>query len=171
MLSKTKTYLCKTCSNKAATQNGSPACAYHKCLINPEEDFCSWHASLNDSYTCPLCRMPKKSKDFYIYLFDDKNVLICKDCSPHMNTCNICAYGQICGFMNDHSEPSYITKTVQQGMMMMQTQVKNPKLIVKHCQKCKCSDGADPSIKDVTCFKEQGGTICPNWQIRPELLQ
>ena len=164
-------YLCKSCSRQATTQNGSPACSYHKCLIDLENDFCSWHTSLSNSYTCPICGQKKKQKEFYVYPFDDKVAIICQDCAPHMSSCLTCDSKDKCDFQNDHSEPPVVMKTIQQGMMMMQVQVKNPKLIVKHCQKCRCSDGADPSMYDITCFKESDETMCPNWRIQQTLLQ
>lgn len=167
----TKKYSCKTCANQASDQSGAPACTIHKRLINLETDFCSWHTSPTDAITCPLCGQKRKQKEFYIYLFEDKTLLVCQDCTHHIGTCPTCISQVKCDFANDHSEPQTVTKTIQQGMMMMQTQIKNPKLVMKHCQKCKCSDGADPTIADISCLKEQGGTTCPNWQILPQLLQ
>ena len=171
MITNTKFYSCSICANKSKTQDGRDACKFHKRLINLNKDFCSWFINQNDNITCPLCHKNKQSKDFLVYVFDDKIVPICADCSQNVDGCGTCNYQNSCGLLNDHSEPPYITKTVQQGMMAMQTQIKNPRLVVKYCQKCKCSDGADPTVRDVVCFKEQGGTLCPHWQILSTLLQ
>lgn len=171
MISNIKKYLCNSCFNKAAFQDGTPACAMHKCQINPETDFCSWHISNADSIICPICNQAKRQKEFYIYTFNDKYAIICKDCAPHMNSCTTCLNKNNCSLANDHSAPQVIPKVVQQGMMTMQIEIKNPKLVVKHCQKCKCSDGADPTIRDIICFKDENGTLCSNWQILPQLLQ
>ena len=172
MTSNTKGFLCKNCGHKGATRGGSPACIYHKCLINPETDFCSWHIDENIKDACPICGQSKKSDELIVYITkDEQTTFVCKDCLQFMGQCTTCINGRICPLVADMTEPTYVMRNVRQGMMTMQTQVKNPKLIVKHCQKCTCSDGADPSIKDVVCFKDAGGTLCSNWQILPQLLR
>ena len=172
MNTNTKGFICKTCGHRGATNNGTPACSYHRCLINPETDFCSWHINQDIKDACPVCGTPQKANDLTVYITDKGEITyVCKNCLQYMGVCQTCIHQSDCGLMNDKTEPPYIMKVVRQGMMTMQTQVKNPKLVVKHCQKCVCSDGTDPSIKDVTCFKEQNGTLCSNWQILPVLLQ
>ena len=166
-----KRYQCESCAHKAAFQDGSPACAFHKRAIDPNEDFCSWHTSSNDSISCPICGQTKRQNEFFIFPIEDKNVIVCSKCAQYIGTCATCVRGNICPLANDHSAPQVIPQTVQQGNMIMTIQIKNPKLVVKHCQKCKCSDGSDPSIKDVVCFKDENGTLCSHWQILPQLLQ
>ena len=161
-----KVPICKTCAMKSHFQDGSPGCSKFKIHIVPEEDYCSWHETIQALATCDICKKQFSTKDLVIcYINDIKFCTICQECSSYMQTCRTCVHKNICGFANDTSEPPYVMRTIQQGMMTMQTQVKNPKLIIKHCQKCKCSDGADPSIRDIICFKEINGDGCPHWQI------
>ena len=172
MISNTKGYLCKNCIHKGTTRNGSSACSLHKHYINEDTDFCSWHASNNDSFICPICKQNINIKDIIVFIDKNKNsILLCESCLQYMGTCATCMNNNNCGFRADKTEPQTIPKIVQQGMMRVQTQIKNPKLVIKHCQKCVCSDGANPAIKDITCFKDENGTLCSNWQILPTLLQ
>ena len=159
---------CKTCASKSKTQDGRSACARFKILINPDEDFCSKHVTQGQTDVCDLCNIHLPMNQFCIWINPEgtNNYLICKNCYSKIYSCITCKYGNICGFSNDHSEPQMVMKTIRQGMMTMQTQVKNPNLVIKHCQKCHCSDGADPHIKDVTCFKEQDIGVCPKWEMR-----
>ena len=66
----------------------------------------------------------------------------------------------------DRSEPQVVMRTVRQGMMTMQTQVKNPNLVRKHCLNCVCSYGTQGD-----CCADQNGEGCKNWQAIQELLQ
>ena len=67
-----------------------------------------------------------------------------------------------CGFRTDHTMPAYVTQNVRKGFMTMQTQVKNPNLVEKHCTTCRCS------IDDRgTCGKENNaGSDCPHWAFK-----
>ena len=89
----------------------------------------------------------------------------CNNCYQHYHTCNTCINQLICGFKNDHSEPQVVMKTVHQGFMTMQQQVKNPNLIAKHCTTCKCSWDRE------NCHKDNNGICCPNYQLNTEILK
>lgn len=158
---------CKTCSVLGAFSDGSPGCGKFQIKVNPEEDYCSWHTTIANIMNCSLCGKQVQAKELYYWISQDESrtYQICEQCLNIIGTCATCKYGNICNFRNDHSEPQVIMKTVQQGFMTMQTQVKNPKLIVKHCQKCHCSDGADPSIRDIICFKDEDN-MCAKWEMR-----
>jgi hypothetical protein len=170
MITNTKYYLCKSCANRTKTLDGQDKCNLHVCPIDINKDFCSWNTSQTGNFTCPICQKSKRSKEFYVYTFETKNLMVCEECVQHIGTCATCA-NQHCKLMDDNSEPHTVTRTIRQGAMIMQTQVTNPNLVVKHCQKCKCSNGVDPAIQDIVCFKGQNGSSCSNWQILPELLQ
>lgn len=157
---------CKTCGFKGNFQNGTPACSKLKIAIDPENDFCSWHISENSVTYCDFCKTTIPIKDTFINYFGDKMLLICQNCNNLLGTCHTCVHMAECNFRNDHTEPQMVMKTVRQGMMMMQTQVKNPNLIKKHCTKCNCSYGTNGE-----CLKEVNGDGCQSWQLPPELLQ
>ena len=154
----TKKYLCKSCANQGATHDGSPACILHKKLINPDEDFCSDHIDRINNIACEWCGQIVTPKEISIWIFNDVNKLLCPHCSQMVNTCQTCAYGNDCGFANDHSMPQIINQTIRQGFMTMQTQVKNPKLIEKHCLSCRCS-----CDNKGTCLRDEHGENCGHW--------
>lgn len=158
---------CRTCASLSKTQGGRDACARFKILINPNEDFCSQHVTQGQTDSCDICKVHLPINQFYYFLNKDanKSYLLCNNCLNKINTCATCKYGKVCGFANDRSEPQMVMRTTNNGMMRMQTQVKNPNLVIKHCQKCRCSDGADPHIRDVVCFKDEQGVNCSKWEM------
>ena len=153
-----KTYLCKSCANLGATQDGSPACILHKKFIDPNEDFCSDHINITNNITCEWCGQMVTPKEINIWTFNDVNKFLCPHCSQMVNTCQTCAYGNDCGFANDYSMPQMVNQTIRQGFMTMQTQVKNPKLIEKHCLSCRCS-----CDNKGTCLRDEHGANCGHW--------
>ena len=150
---------CKTCAHRGAARDGSPACIRSKTLINNiEEEGCSWHLDESTMIQCDLCH--EKVQQVIIYQTEDeKQYYFCPDCFNKLHTCHTCAYLNDCGFANDHTMPAYVIQNVQQGFMTMQTQVKNPAMIEKHCINCRCS------LDDQgTCAKEtNAGTECCHW--------
>ena len=148
---------CKTCILRGATNTGAPACTKFKILIGDiESNGCTWH--LSESSVCEICGQKKDS--VLIWQQEEVEKVICADCYPKMYACHTCVNSSICGFRNDHSEPQIVNKTIQQGFMTMQTQVKNPNLVEKHCSTCQCSK------TDNECFKDENGVECPNWRLR-----
>ena len=157
---------CKTCVFKTKVQDGTnrDACSQFKILINPEEDYCSQHMSEGSLETCEMCGAQMVASQLVLWYNkdnEDKPKYICHDCRTKMYSCTTCSYKTECGFMSDHSEPPFVMKTVQQGFMTMQTQVKNPNLIEKHCINCRCSADAQG-----TCMKEENGANCGCWSAR-----
>lgn len=155
---------CKTCGLRGTFQNGSPGCSKFKVQIDLDKDFCSWHVPEGALTTCSFCQNKTPIKDTIIHYFNDKLILICPQCNSLVGTCHTCIHQPKCDFKSDTSEPQVVMKTVRQGMMTMQTQVKNPNLIKKHCIKCTCSYGTEGN-----CLKDSNGDGCPNWQLLPEL--
>lgn len=149
---------CKTCGNKGYFQDGTPGCSLLNRKIDLEKDFCSWHRPDNAIAQCDLCKQnfPINSLQFWI----DKDAVlgywVCENCMKSINTCNTCKSRMECGFENDHSEPHIVMQRVQNGFMNMQTQVKNPHLVQKHCHSCKCWDGEK-------CMHEENGVNCRYW--------
>lgn len=156
---------CSKCDFYGTFQNGTPGCAKFKIEINPTEDYCSWFKA--SSTRCSLCGQP--SDALTLYNVDNEWYTFCPSCYQHIHTCNTCGRGQECSFRGDTSEPPIVTQTVRQGNMVMQTQIKNPNLVTKHCMTCRCSylEGTEPN-----CLKEINlGSGCPNWQLQKTLLQ
>ena len=155
-------YKCKSCVRKGKFQDGSDGCSKFNIKINLEKDGCSWHK--RDETTCCLCG---NSDDNMIILYGVNNDVypFCNNCFKSYHTCQLCQDKNICEFKNDHSEPQIIMQTIRQGYMTMQQQVKNPKLIAKHCTTCHCSWGKE------NCHKDDNGINCPNWQLKTDLLQ
>ena len=153
---------CKTCGHRGVARDGSPACLEHqKIITNIEEEGCTWHFDESVLTQCDLCH--KKVQQILLYQIDDnKDYCLCTDCANKLYTCHTCAYLNDCGFANDHTMPAYVMQQVQQGFMTMQTQVKNPAMIEKHCISCRCS------IDDKgTCAKEtNAGQECTHWALR-----
>lgn len=148
-----------------ATSDGTPACAKFKIAIKPEEDFCAWHVNENAT-TCALCGSPE---NIILYNFEDEFVPVCQNHAKQLISCKTCMHGKICGFTSDRSEPQVVTKTVRQGGMIMQMQVKNPKLVEKHCNSCYCSVSSETS-NDIVCCKDSNGDSCPHWALDSSLL-
>lgn len=158
-------YKCKTCANKRLAQNNTPACAKFKIKINPEEDFCAWHENENTA-GCTICG---STDDLIIEVIDDENYLFCQGHYNAIHSCQGCINNNVCTFVSDHSEPQVVMKTIRQGGMIMQTQVKNPNLIQKHCSQCQCSYADGTSF---ACVKDSSDHLgCQNWQLQKALLQ
>lgn len=161
MLINTNRYLCRDCANRGTLPNGSPACALSQKPINIDKDFCSQHKINNQNAVCKICGKPQIN---YIYSFNDKLLLVCENCQKHIGTCGACSHVYDCGFKNDHSEPQYVNKQIRNGIGIIQTQIKNPNLVKKHCSKCHC--GCEEN-----CLKDENGENCSSWMPLPELLQ
>ena len=155
---KTTIKYCKTCANQGYFQDGAAGCVLFKVKINPEIDFCSKHIPKNQTIRCELCGHDFDIKKLFYWTNQDdtSNWLVCENCLNKIGTCGTCYYQNSCGFMNDHSEPQYVNRIVQQGFMKIQTQGKNPHLVEKHCTSCRCSCGED-------CMRDEQGVNCKNW--------
>ncbi len=158
-------YKCKTCGLRGTTNQGVDACAKFKIQINPEEDFCAWHENEN-TLSCCICGA---TDNLIIEEIDGENYLFCSGHYNAIHSCQGCINNNVCALASDHSEPQVVMKTIRQGMMTMQTQVKNPNLVKKHCSVCHCSyvDG-----QEVACLKDSPDHLsCSNWQLQKALLQ
>ena len=157
-------YRCETCSLQGNTTKGTPACAKFKIAINPEKDFCAWHQN-KDIMGCIFCGT---SDNLLIEEIDGENTLLCFDHYQALHSCQGCIKNNECAFANDHSEPQMVMKAMRQGGMIMQTQVKNPNLIKKHCLSCDCAYIIDG---EPLCLKESPEFSCQNWKLQKTLLQ
>lgn len=123
----------------------------------------SWFKSQPVIINCAFCGQPHQQIEMVCFIDDnEKSTLICPQCYGHIGTCVLCQYKAECGFQNDHSEPQIVMQTIRQGMMTMQTQVKNPNLVQKHCVNCRCS--YDNNNQPV-CMKEENGINCSRFNM------
>ena len=150
-------YQCKSCGNRGKAQTGQDACIKFKIPINIEEDFCSFHTDKAIT-KCVSCGNEATN----IWMFEDIFLPLCSSCSSTIGTCASCNNSLNCDFENDHSEPSFVFQTVTKGLMRMQTQVKNPTLIDRHCKHCVCGN------PEGHCYRDE--SQCSNWKIRQDLL-
>lgn len=156
---------CKFCGLRGTFQNGSPGCTKFKIQVDPEKDFCSWQIPESGICKCSICNSNLPSKDAIIFTFEDKTLIACNQCEKLIGICQTCIYNSQCAFEADRTEPHFVMQTTRQGMMTMQSRVKNPKLVKKHCVNCRCSYGNNGD-----CCKESNDAACAKWQINPQLL-
>lgn len=157
-------YACRTCGHRGKTNDGQDACSKFKIKIDLSKDGCSWHIA--QLVTCSTCKQQFAPSEVTAYVTDTMKVCyVCKNCYSQFYTCGTCENYPKCGFSEDRTEPQVVTKTIRQGFMTMQTQVKNPTLVQRHCSICQCSSDGD-------CQREnENGAHCPHWQLRKSLLQ
>lgn len=103
---------------------------------------------------CDFCGtiVPTKSL-VVIEINESKNIHTCPNCYNLIGTCRTCKHILRCGFEEDITEPHQVQKTIRQGPMIMNTIIKNPNLIEKHCSSCYCSNNNWNG-------NENGGYIC-----------
>jgi hypothetical protein len=140
----------KFCSSCAILDHRQQVCCLSGRKKNPEVDFCSEHVySLEHCDKCGTVLLPSQ---MHINVLDG-NVLeiLCPKCANLKTSCQNCAKKTECEFeTNPDPTPPYIIKTIAQGGMRMQTQVRNPERENKFCKDCSCW------IDDVGCCKDYG---------------
>ena len=152
-------YKCKTCSRQGQTNDGKPACSKFNIIINPETDFCAWHDE-KDGVTCQFC---DKTDNLIVETINNNIYTFCQEHYTAFHQCQGCTHFNICPLSQDKSEPQVVTKTIRQGGMLIQTQVKNPNLMKKHCSNCCC-------FSNEVCVKDSS-IGCPKWQPQITMLR
>ena len=144
--------LCRTCGFLSSDQS---VCNRQKIKVNSNEDFCAWHIPKNNS-VCVVCKNPIANDAIIL----EPNIPICANCyNAYYGRCEACRhYQEGCALQNDRTEPPIINQTVRQGFMTIQQQVRNPKLVNRHCVKCQCGI-------DKQCLRDGHGAGCPNWTL------
>lgn len=148
---------CQTCGLLDPSQN---ICRISKLQMNPLEDFCSKHQPQLEH--CEICG--KLTLDTIIDVsIEGEFHFLCADCASARNTCRFCFHNILCSFENDPSPlPKMVIKTINQGNMLMQTQVPNPDRIRETCQKnCKCFDA------EIGCLRQNNycGQHAFTWKV------
>ena len=145
---------CQTCKLRDEAQN---LCRLFGIPVVPSEDYCSKHK--DKLIACSICGNALITPGTVDYDGEGNIILICDRCNQLFNTCQLCSYARKCEFeTNADPMPKVIMKRVQQGNMVMQTQVKNPDRIAKFCHNCHCwlGDGIDACGKEfnIGCYKQ-----------------
>lgn len=158
---------CKTCIFKAKANTGEDACRLHSGpqhlhIIDLNKDYCSSHADESSSTYCDACG--RSGLIDYILLYSDcpsesSPKILCHSCYERTNTCSFCKSSAYCDFeQNPIQIPSIAVKTIRQGQLTMQTQVRNPDRVAETCKKnCGCWDHVENY-----CRRELGW--CPNYK-------
>lgn len=147
----------KFCNTCACCDKIKEMCLYYGTHIDIAKDFCSKHADSLEF--CDICGKPIVTSSFLQQDDEGNWVKICNQCNNLLNTCQLCTCAHVCEFeTNPDPMPKTIVKTIQQGNMVMQTQIKNPDRIAKFCYGCPCwmGDGIDACGKEfnIGCCKQ-----------------
>lgn len=137
---------CETCSMRDKIQN---VCYLTKLTVNPKEDYCSKHKE--ELAVCHICGGAILGGGIVEIDNGDQVLQYCNRCNELLNTCQLCERARFCEFeTNPDPMPKVVMKTMHQGNMVMQTQVKNEERIKKFCHSCPCwlGDGIDACGKE-----------------------
>lgn len=121
-----------------------------------DTDYCSKHADV--IIPCDICGQALLGSTYVEYDGEGEPHQYCERCHQAFNTCQLCPSFQKCEFKtNPDPMPQVVMKTVRQGNMMMQTQVKNEKRVQKFCPSCCCWDENYGCMKEfnVGCINKQ----------------
>ena len=128
--------LSPTCNSCALKTKDGYHCSLTSWEINPFEDSCFRHT--RSITICEICNIPIVGTK-YLELIGNTYHVLCTQCNAKMYTCQSCDKGQECLFLTDPSPvPKVTNKTIRQGNMIMQTQIKNPEREKITCTKCQC---------------------------------
>ena len=136
---------CRYCAMCDRTQN---ICALSGTAVNPEVDGCT--KGLRELEQCDICRKPLIGAAMVEEVKEGMYIKHCPNCLKVLNSCQLCEKSNICAFETDPNPlPKVVMKTVQQGNMRMQTQVKNEERVKLFCHNCCCWHE-----EDQLCLKE-----------------
>lgn len=145
------------CGSCALRDPQSGICPIFRQPIDSDRDSCPKYTSV--VYTCDLCGTP--ISECIIDISSPNQNILCPNCSFLHNTCDTCIeITKGCPFTDDQScpYPPFINKTVQQGPMVMTTQVRNPDRERITCEaKCNCWNP-----KEHICSRED--KWCPSYK-------
>lgn len=148
-----ETKYCKTCSLR---NEAKKICQLTGIPINLETDFCSKHIE-DITNTCNICGQLMITPGFVEHTSEGV-IHYCEQCHQALNTCQLCPNVRKCEFhTNPDPMPKVVMKTVRQGNMVMQTQVKNEERVQKFCPSCCCWDENHGCMKEfnIGCVNKQ----------------
>lgn len=135
---------CRTCCLRNEAQK---ACQLTGVPIDLDTDFCSKH--MEEPRTCSLCGGVLIGETFLVETAEGEWNEYCARCNALFNTCQMCPKFQVCEFLtNPDPMPKVVMKTVRQGNMVMQMQVKNEERAQKFCPSCGCWDENHGCMKE-----------------------
>ena len=145
----------KNCSTCGFADPKQPICRVYNRQIDKQKDFCSLHEE--EPNKCDICGSLMLKNGSVIDITNENSTLIyCNRCLQLMRTCQLCSNFNRCEFETNPSPlPKVVMKTVQQGNMTMQTQVKNEERIKLLCINCPCYDDALGCKKDFNASCEK----------------
>ena len=142
---------CKTC---ALRDEEKSICRLTGTIIDIKTDYCSRH--VKELTICEVCQQPMLVVGSFVE--KDSNEVwhqYCGRCAQLINTCQACPKFQTCPFETDPNPmPKVVTRTVQQGNMVMQVQGRNPERVALLCPTCDCWND------EFGCLKEHGQGCC-----------
>lgn len=163
------TQYCSSCAFRAKTNDGQDACRLHSSpqhlhIIDLSKDYCSSHRDENETPICAACGQSRLIDYTLVYLecpSEKPPIILCQSCYSRINTCAFCKSSNYCDFeQNPIQIPPIVMKTIRQGPMTMQTQIRNPDRVAETCEKgCKCWDW-----EEKRCLREN------NWCSNQDLL-
>ena len=136
-----------TCETCVLGDKNQKVCRLYGTPIEPSKDFCSKHSV--DLQPCEICGRPMLGGK--LAEKDDNGVWhwFCLHCNQLLGTCQSCNKFESCKFETDPNPlPKVVMKTVRQGNMVMQTQIKNEERIKALCPTCDCWN------EEFGCLKE-----------------
>ena len=97
-------------------------------------------------------------------------ITICKKCISALGTCGACEKVRECLFETSSVNlPKVVVKTIQNGNVQMQTQIKNPDRIAQTCTYCSCWNSEEnycmreidhACVRYASVFQEAGWKEC-----------
>ena len=137
----------KYCNTCRLSNKNKQVCLLTGLPVNLNTDYCSKH--VDEPTLCDICGVPMVTPGFIEEDPEGNWHTHCERCQQLYNTCQLCPKFQKCEFMtNPDPMPKVVMKTVRQGNMVMQTQVKNDARVQKFCPSCECWDENHGCMKE-----------------------
>lgn len=86
-------------------------------------------------YRCSICKCEFETGGVIPH---ETSYLLCNKCAQFLYTCDTCKHGADCALKCYNQPDLFVIKTIQQGNMILQTQVINPEVIKRVCGNCVC---------------------------------
>ena len=126
---------CNTC---ACFNKNKNICGLSGIPMEGDKDYCSKHT--DTILRCEVCGNMMLVPGSIIEIDSEgKSHQFCPRCRELLKTCQTCS--ALCEFeTNPDPMPKVVVKTVRQGNIQMQTQIRNPDRESKFCHSCGCYD-------------------------------
>ena len=137
----------KLCGQCAYWRYQGGNCPFLKARLPEINPACS--RFIGDFYDCDLCH--NLTPSVIIDITDETPSIVCDNCFSQYGKCPTCLETSSCRFQTDPSPlPKVVMKTIRNGNMTMQSQVKNPERVAITCEKgCSCFSQEDGCRRDL----------------------